>query len=50
MYLQLLSLNVAYPHGVMVKTMNSWIVVSEIPFRLKIFGKDMNPLILPAMG
>ena len=46
------------PHGVMVKAMDSGIVVSEfvlqsryyIHFRTNNFGKHMDPLILPAMG
>ena len=46
------------PRDVMVKTMNSWIVVSEfvlqsryyVHFRANALGKGMNPLILPAMG
>ena len=46
------------PRGVMVKAMDCGIVVSEfvlqshyyVYFRTNIFGKGMNPLILPAMG
>ena len=46
------------PRGVMVKTMDNGIVVSEfvlqsryyIHFRANTLGKGMNPLILPAMG
>ena len=46
------------PHGIMVKTMDSGIVVSEfelkshyyIHFRTNTLGKGMKPLILPAMG
>ena len=45
-------------HGVMVKPMDCGIVVSKfvfqscyyIHFRANTLGKDMNPLILPAMG
>ena len=45
-------------HGVMVKAMDSGIVVSEfklqscyyVHFRANTLGKGMNPLILPAMG
>ena len=47
-----------YPRGVMVKAMDSGIVVSEfvlqlryyIHFRANTLGEGMNPLILPAMG
>ena len=47
-----------YPRGVMVKSMDCGIVVSEfelqsryyVHFRAKTLGKGMNPLILPAMG
>ena len=46
------------PHGVMVKVMDSGIVVSEfvlqsryyVHFRANTLGKGMNSLILPAMG
>ena len=46
------------PRGVMVKAMDCGIVVREfvlqslyyVNFRANIFGKDMNPLVLPAMG
>ena len=46
------------PRGVMVKAMDCGIVVSEfvlqshyyVHFRANTLGKDMNPLILPAMG
>ena len=46
------------PRGVMVKAMDCGIVVSEFElescyyfhFRANTLGKDMNPLILPAMG
>ena len=46
------------PRCVMVKVMDCGIVVSKfvfhsryyIHFRANTFGKDMNPLILPAMG
>ena len=46
------------PRGVMVKTMDCGIVVSEfvrqsryyVHFRENTLGKGMNPLILPAMG
>ena len=46
------------PRGVMVKTMDCRIVVSKfvfqsryyVHFRANTLGKDMNPLILPAMG
>ena len=46
------------PRGVMVKTMDCGIVVSEFVlqsryydhFRANTHGKGMNPLILPAMG
>ena len=46
------------PRGVMVKVMDCGIVVSEfvlqshyyIHCRANTLGKDMNPLILPAMG
>ena len=46
------------PHGVMVKTMDYGIVVSEfvlqsryyVHFWANTLGKGMNPLILPAMG
>ena len=46
------------PHGVMVKAMDSGIVVSEfelqshyyVHFRTNTLGKGMNPRILPAMG
>ena len=46
------------PRGVMVKAMDSGIVVSEfvlqsryhVNFRANTLGKGMNPLILPAMG
>ena len=46
------------PHGVMVKALNCEIVVSEfalqsryyVYFRTNTLGKDMNPLILPAIG
>ena len=48
----------AYPSGVMVKAMDYEIVVSKfilqspyyIHFRANTLGKDMNPLIIPAMG
>ena len=48
----------ACPRGVMVKTMDCGIVVSEfvlqwcyyVHFRTSTLGKVMNPLILPAMG
>ena len=47
-----------WPHGVMVKTMDCEIVVSEfehqsryyVNFRANTLGKVMNPLILPVMG
>ena len=46
------------PRGVMVKAMDCGIVVREfvlqsryyVHFRSNTLGKDMNPLILPAMG
>ena len=46
------------PRGVMVKAMDSGIVVREfvlqsryyVHFRANTLGKGMNPLILPAMG
>ena len=46
------------PRGVMVKAMDWGIVVSEfvlqsryyVYFRANTLGRDMNPLILPAMG
>ncbi len=46
------------PRGVMVKSMDCGIVVSEfvfqsryyVHFRANTLGKGMNPLILPAMG
>ena len=46
------------PRGVMVKAMDCGIVVREfvlqsryyVHFRANTLGKDMNPLILPAMG
>ena len=46
------------PRGVMVKAMDSGIVVREfvlhsryyVHFRTNTLGKSMNPLILPAMG
>ena len=46
------------PRGVMVKAIDCGIVVSEfvlksryyVHFRANILGKDMNPLILPAMA
>ena len=46
------------PRGVMVKAMDSRIVVREfvlqshyyVHFRANTLGKGMNPLILPAMG
>ena len=46
------------PRGVVVKAMGCGIVVSEfvlqsryyVHFRTNTLGKDMNPLILPAMG
>ena len=46
------------PRSVMVKTMDSGIVVSELElqshyyvhFRTNTLGKGMNPLILPVMG
>ena len=40
------------PRGVMVKTMDFGIVVSEfvLHVRANTLGKGMNPLILPAMG
>ena len=46
------------PRGVMVKAMDCAIVVNEfvlqsryyVHFRAITLGKDMNPLILPAMG
>ena len=46
------------PHGVMVKTLNCGIIVSEfklqlcyyVHFQTNTLGKGMNPLILPAMG
>ena len=46
------------PRGVMVKAMDSGIVVSEfvlqscyyVHFRANTLGKGMNPLILPALG
>ena len=46
------------PRGVMVKTMDYGIIVSEfvlpsryyVHFRANTLGKGMNPLILPAMG
>ena len=46
------------PRGVMVKTIDCGIVVREfvlqsryyVHFRANTFGRDMNPLILPAMG
>ena len=46
------------PRGVMVKAMDCGIVVREfvhqlryyVHFRVNTLGKDMNPLILPAMG
>ena len=46
------------PRGVMVKTMDCGIVVSEfvlqlryyVHFRANTLGKGTNPLILPAMG
>ena len=49
---------VGCPRGVMAKVINCGIVVSEfilqscyyVHFRANIFGKGMNPLILPAMG
>ena len=47
-----------YPRGVMVKAMDSGIVVSEfvlekryyVHFQANTLGKGMNPLILPAVG
>ena len=47
-----------FPHGVMVKAMDSGITEREfvlqscyyIHFRANTLGKGMNPLILPAMG
>ena len=47
-----------FARGVMVKAMDSGIVVSEfvhhsryyVHFRANTLGKGMNPLILPAMG
>ena len=47
-----------YPRGVMVKTMDSGIVVREfvlqsryyVHFRANTLGKGINPLILPAIG
>ena len=49
---------VGCPHGVMVKAMDGGIIASEfelqsryyIHLRTNTLGKDMNPLILPAMG
>ena len=49
---------VGCPRGVMVKAMDSGIVVREfvlqsryyVHFRANTLGKGMNPLILPAMG
>ena len=46
------------PHGVVVKAMDSGIVVCEfkllsryyVHFRTNTLGKGMNPLILPYMG
>ena len=46
------------PRGVMVKTMDGGIVVSELVLQLRYYvhfqtntlGNGMNPLILPAMG
>ena len=46
------------PRGVMVKAQDCGIVASEfelqlryyVHFRTNTLGKDMNPLILPAMG
>ena len=39
------------PRGVMAKTMDCGIVVSEfVHFRANTLGKGMNPLILPTMG
>ena len=53
-----LSMFMGCPRGVMVKAMDSGIVVREfvlqssyyVPFLANTLGKSMNPLILPAMG
>ena len=52
------NLEMGCPRGVMVKAMDSGIVVREfvlqsryyVHFRTNTLGKGMNPLILPAMG
>ena len=57
-YYSILKAIVGCPRGVMVKAMDSRIVVSEfvlqslyfVHFRANTLGKGMNPLILQAMG